>query len=98
MRFSNWKSKAKVRNISFELAIDDLKNIPKVCYYSGRLLTSKQNRYDTISLDRLNSSKGYTKDNVVFCCEFINKMKNDLTYDQFIYACKIISEYHKNKL
>jgi len=97
-RCKHWKHTAKRRNIEWNLTVQDLKSMPKICHYSGRPLTCLSNQYDTISLDRLDSSKGYIKGNVVFCCGFINVMKSNLTYDQFIFACKmIVNHSHKNE-
>lgn len=97
-RFNHWKSNAKNRKISFDLSIKDLEKIPKICYYTGIPLTFEINKDNTISLDRLNNNKGYEKDNVVFCCGFINYMKNDLSYEKFISTCKKISNYSIVKL
>ena len=35
-------------------------------------------------VDRIDSSKGYTKDNVVPCCGKCNRMKGDLPQDKWI--------------
>lgn len=94
-RFSKWKWHAKNRNIPFNLQLKDLENIPQKCYYTGIPLTLKQNCDNTISLDRLNNEMGYDKNNVVFCCGYINYMKNDLSYNQFISTCKQITDYLK---
>lgn len=34
-------------------------------------------------VDRMDSKKGYTEDNVVPCCVFCNRAKSDLSFDQF---------------
>jgi hypothetical protein len=36
------------------------------------------------NLDRLNSDKGYTKENCVVCCGACNRMKWILGYDAFL--------------
>lgn len=92
-RFLAWRRNAKGRAIPFEITVGDLEEMPMVCHYTGRQLILDKNKYDTVSLDRLDSSKGYTKDNVVFCCEFINRMKMELTYNQFIYSCTLIANH-----
>lgn len=96
-KFYRCKNCAKKRKIPFDLTLQDIESMPLICYYTGKPLTLKTNSYYTVSLDRLDSSKGYTKDNVVLCCAFINAMKNVLTYDQFILACKAIANYHDEK-
>ena len=90
-KLMQWKTGAKKRNISFEITLSDLEKIPMICYYTGVPLTLERNEWYSISLDRLDSSKGYTKENIVFCCGFINRMKNNLTYGQFIRACAKIA-------
>ena len=40
-------------------------------------------------IDRVDSSKGYTEDNVVPCCWIHNKMKSDMTYGEFKEALKL---------
>ena len=88
-----WKINAKKRGIEWNLTEQYLSSLPQVCHYSGVPLTSKANGYYTISLDRLDSSKGYVIGNVAFCCQFINYMKQELSYAQFICACKMIGNH-----
>lgn len=45
----------------------------------------------TASLDRIDSSKGYIKDNVQWVHKRINIMKNDLRDEEFVRWCKIIA-------
>jgi len=47
-----------------------------------------------ISPDRIDSNKGYTKDNLQFVCNRINAMKNNMSTDQFIDFCKKIIDFH----
>jgi hypothetical protein len=68
------------------------------CYYTGELMTigrplsengiHNRNSADPnkMSIDRFDSTKGYTKDNIVFCCWFFNNRKGPVTLDD----CKII--------
>jgi len=48
--------------------------------------------WDTASLDRIDSSKGYTKNNVQWVHRTINKMKLNMQDDEFISWCKIVAE------
>ena len=95
-RFSNWKKSACRRNISFDLTLEQISSFPLVCHYTGKALTLEGNYPNTISLDRVDSSKGYTITNVVFCCSFVNIMKHKLSYKDFLLTCKTIAEYHKS--
>jgi hypothetical protein len=57
------------------------------CYYCK---SQKENEVNGI--DRVDNSKGYTKDNCVSCCQFCNRMKLIYHPDFFITKCKIISK------
>ncbi len=95
-RFNKWKSGAQHRNIPFNLTLEDVRKMPLVCYYSGDTLSLKPNEWNTVSLDRLDSSKGYTKTNVVLCSSNINFMKLKMTYDEFINTCRKIINHVDN--
>ena len=45
-----------------------------------------------VSIDRIDSNKGYTKDNVQLVCSQVNMMKSDLTFDELLSFCKSIVE------
>lgn len=47
----------------------------------------------TASIDRIDSSKGYTKDNIQWVHKNVNIMKMDQTMDQFLYICKKIVDH-----
>jgi hypothetical protein len=47
-----------------------------------------------MSVDRVDSNKGYVKDNIVLCCSIINSMKNTLSTEEFFSIIKVL--YLKN--
>lgn len=69
------------------------------CYYSDIKLDmiyigSETNNFNpnTLSIDRINSKLGYTKDNVVLVTAIVNSMKNDLSENLFLNSIKLIYE------
>jgi hypothetical protein len=52
---------------------------------------------ESVSLDRVDSGKGYIQGNVVLCCVYANRMKNDQSVDEFVRWCKLIVDHHKDK-
>jgi hypothetical protein len=88
------------KNYDFDLTVKYLKDLYAkqngLCYLSGlRLEVSGTN---AISLDRLDSSKGYIQGNVLFCCLSINKIKSDLSIDDFIKYCSYVAEHNRDRL
>lgn len=71
-----------------------------ICYYSGlKMQMPKQGCQRTMytaSIDRLDNSKGYTKDNVVWCCWFYNHAKNNLSKKEFINLCSLVVYYQQD--
>lgn len=59
-------------------------------FYEGRINTN-------LSVDRIDSTKGYTKDNVQLVCMAVNQMKNDLTYEELLYFCNAVLQKSKKK-
>lgn len=64
------------------------------CALTGRELTYEANHPFTASIDRIDSSKGYLRDNVQLVGKVINIMKSDLPQDDFIEICKVIARKH----
>jgi len=69
-----------------------------MCPYSGielQLASHINTKIDPIyraSVDRIDSSKGYIKDNIQFVSTCINYMKNTLSHEKTIELCKLISK------
>jgi len=95
-RYYMWKYNAKVRNLIFDLNINDIEQLPLVCFYTGKNLTLEKNYPHTVSLDRIDSKLGYVKHNTVLCCSYINTMKSDLSYNDFIMFCEQIYKHTSN--
>lgn len=63
------------------------------CHYCGSKLNSTG-----YGLDRKDSNKGYTKDNVVTCCGMCNRTKNCyLSYEEMIWLSKRRARRQQNK-
>jgi hypothetical protein len=89
---------AATRN-ALELTQEEAKEIWNrqngICVYSKLPLTAKANQFNTVSLDRIDSSKHYTKDNVQFVCAAVNRMKQDYTEDLFVLLCHLTTQNNK---
>jgi len=48
-------------------------------------------------VDRVDNTKGYTKENCVPCCKICNRLKSDLTKEEFEEYQKRVKEFNKNK-
>ena len=91
---------AASRDLEFEIDIEEMWEIyekqGRMCAISGvDIILSKKARPEkgeqTASIDRIDSSKGYTLDNVQWVHKAVNRMKMDMTESEFITWCKIIS-------
>jgi len=67
------------------------------CVYTGVPMTHKRGKgriRTNISLDRIDNTRGYTKDNIVFCTAAFNDLKGSVT----IAACQKILEVYKERI
>ncbi len=96
---------SKSRNIALTITIEDAWNLflkqNRKCSISGRYLNFENaegiKQKQTASLDRIDSSKGYTIDNVQWVHKDFNKAKMAMHTKDFIKICIEVAEY-QNKL
>lgn len=81
-KFTRWKMSARKRKISFDetLTSADLMELWEKqrhkCYYTGVDMTfDKEDELHLVSIDRIDSSIGYTKNNIVLCTYAFNSFK-----------------------
>lgn len=82
------RKRAKAKGIVFDLAFEDIE-IPDVCPILGTRLDGSSKSPSMInttapSIDRLDSSKGYTKDNIRIICARANSLKGNATASESI--------------
>ena len=88
-KFSEYKSKAKTMRRAFDITAEEFADIwQQPCHYCGSDI-------NTIGLDRVDSTVGYTLSNVVPCCFYCNHMKLDLDLYRFTQHLHNIQS-HKN--
>lgn len=110
--YSRYKYRAKkVKNIDFFLTKEEFRNITTSnCYYCGiqpkaafnkATTKTRPNLYNGSyihnSIDRIDSSKGYTLDNSVSACYMCNYAKRDLPIKEFEKWIKILVKYQNQK-
>ncbi len=97
-RFKRVRNGSKERDLKFSLKfkniVDMYNNQNGLCYYTGIKMSLEMGNDDVVSIDRIDSSKDYTLDNIVLCSAQINKMKLDLANDRFFNYCKLINDKH----
>lgn len=86
--------------MSFLLELYDKQN--GKCALSGQDLSLGSpnfREYDpnVISIDRKDSTKGYTRENVQFVTLQINRAKGAHTDEEFVEMCKRVTDYHSNQ-
>lgn len=89
------RNSAKRRNIYYDLDFDIILNLYNSqqgkCYYTGLDLKDYSiGEKDCPSIDRIDSTKGYTKDNIVICKGWATIMKMETDLDTFKERISII--------
>lgn len=100
-------AKKRAKKLKIEITLNDIKDLYNkqkgLCVFTGKKMTrlAYQKKGDqhiinnwNISVNRIDSTKGYTKDNIQLVCAIINRMKTDLSDNQFLLICEKI--YSKN--
>lgn len=91
------KNRAKEKNLPFDLSIEDIV-IPTHCPILGvELVPNSAKRSNSISIDRIDPTKGYTKDNIWIISGKANVMKNNASLEELKlfgeWAIKFTEEY-----
>lgn len=73
-----------------------------LCHYTKAPLGLKvkengERHFNTISLDRIDPTRGYYQDNVVICCWIVNAMKGALSVEAFVSLCREVVDHHNSK-
>lgn len=101
------RKKAKKRNFVNELTHADLLSLydeqQGLCALSNQVMTFepyddsvKEASIHNMSVDRIDSSKPYTKDNIQLVCTIVNYMKRDLQLDNFYELCERVATHNQS--
>lgn len=104
---SRAKLRARKKNWAFDLDVEFVASLrdkqDNKCALSGRELdwepTYEGKRLCPpyrASLDRIDSSKGYTKDNVQLVTDIVNRLKSAYPQDVFVQMCTDVSNHYCN--
>ena len=84
------KQRAKRLGINFDLTEEDIE-LPEKCLYLDVPLTyirGKGRQFSNMSIDRIDSSKGYVKGNIQIISDLANRMKQNATPEQLVAFAK----------
>jgi hypothetical protein len=103
--WNNYRIGAKARNISFHISVKEMWEVflkqNRKCALSGVDLcfspTQCSNPNSNASMDRIESSKGYTVDNIQWVTKDINLAKRSMSQDEFIEMCRAVTAATKTK-
>jgi len=95
--WNKYKKNAKKRNLNFDITPEDILELYKkqngLCAFTGAKLICNSIRGDknNWSIDRLNSNKGYTIDNIVLDTKTVNMYRNRSTPTEFLEICNMVA-------
>lgn len=82
--YARTKRQAEFRKINWDLSFEDFMSLwQKPCAYCGGEII-------TIGIDRVDSTKGYSLENIKPCCGWCNTMKLNHTTEELVSQCKKI--------
>lgn len=95
------RNRARATGAPFSLTLDKLEELwesqkGQCCYSGVPLVYDGQRKPEALSIDRVDSTKGYTHDNVVLCCRRVNEMKREMSVQELRSWClRIVTEQRK---
>ena len=91
-KYVKYKNRAKGKDTVFLLNLCDFELYwNTVCYYCGEHITG-------IGFDQIIAGRGYTKDNVVPCCDLCNYIKWDRSIEDTINHCRKMVAIYELKI
>lgn len=94
-RFSSYLSVIRIKKYVNELTLEKFAEITSYpCVYCGEFSKS----YCHTGIDRIDSKQGYILDNIVSCCDICNKMKLNLSIDEFLSHMRKVLNYYESNL
>jgi len=95
-RVSDAKQRAKKKSWKFNITKEDINLLLMQsgdrCPLTGIKFIYEKNHPLNISIDRIDSSEGYTRDNVWVVSAWANKAKSNLPLPRFKKMCKAVME------
>jgi hypothetical protein len=89
MRYTRTRLQARRRGLAFDLTYEQFLALwGQPCAYCGIEI-------DTIGLDRVDNTAGYTPDNVLPCCSLCNRMKYTMGWDEFLRHIRRIADHQR---
>lgn len=86
-KYRVYRTEAANRDIPFDLSLDEFTAYwQKPCTYCGRAI-------DTIGIDRIDNTTGYTPDNIASCCSECNYSKRGSSLMQWVAHMKRVLAY-----
>lgn len=92
---SSLRKNAKDRNIPFNLTVEDIPNMPKLCPILKVLLV--KNTWYAPSVDRIDNTKGYVKGNIQIISRLANTMKAHATPEEILNFSKFWIKFYKTQ-
>ena len=93
----NARKSAIKRKQEFAITLEDIVEFwnkqEQTCPYTGRTMTLESGKLNTVSIERIDSSIGYTKDNTILVCQAVNRMKSDFSLDDFYSICADVAAF-----
>lgn len=98
--FNKYKIGAVHRSLEWDITIEDVAHILTIqaskCALSGIWISTRGDLNKiTASIDRIDNSRGYTKDNIQLIHKKINIMRGTLPVEEFLSFCKKIASHQK---
>jgi len=94
-KWNSIRTNAIKRRLEFNIDKEDVWRIfitqDKKCAISGLGISFVNN---TASVDRIDNTLGYTKDNIQLVHKNVNLMRNKFSLEYFVQMCKIITEHN----
>lgn len=91
------KRGAATRQQEFSLVAADIVDCwnsqQQMCAYSGRVMTLESGHLHTVSIERIDSNKGYIPENTILVCQAINRMKSDFELNDFYDLCRDVAVF-----
>ena len=95
--FNRARERAKLKSREFNLTVEDIYEAwpaDNKCPILKEPMKIGEPRWSSPSIDRIDSSKGYTPDNIQIICTLANRMKNDATLEQLRRFSKYYADLH----